>query len=566
MDVEWTTACPDWATRLRAGESIIPKPIFPEEAARALAVFRELRIVDAPGQPTFGEVSEPWVLDFVAAIFGSYDSETGRRLIREVLMLIPKKNGKSTLAAAIMVTALILNWRSSAEMIILAPTVEVANNAYAPARDMIKVDPELSALFLVQDHIRTITHRTMGATLKVVAADSETVGGKKASWVLIDEEWLFGKRANAEAMFREASGGLASRPEGIVIKLSTQSDEPPAGVFRDDLARARDVRDGVIVDPQMLPVLYEHPPEMVESGDARKLEHLPMVNPNYGVSVDADYLRREFEKAEHAGEQSLVGFLAKHGNVQVGLALRSDRWTGADFWERRGDPQLTLDGLLDRCDVVVVGIDGGGLDDLLALAVIGRERVTRKWLHWSHAWAHEIVLDRRKELDTVLRDFERQGDLTIVGLPGQDVEELADYVERIQSAGLLPDKHSIGVDPAGIGAVVDELTNGQRGIQMDQIIAVSQGWKLNGAIKTTERAVAGGDFVHGAQPIMAWAVGNAKVVPVGNAVTITKQAAGSAKIDPLMATFNAVTLMALNPAATAFDFSAAVDAVSVRLR
>jgi phage terminase large subunit-like protein len=46
---------------------------------------------------------------------------------------------------------------------------------------------------------------------------------------------------------------------------------------------------------------------------------------------------------------------------------------------------------------------------------------------------------------------------------------------------------------------------------------------------------------------MAWAVGNAKVEPKGNAITITKQTSGSAKIDPLMATFNAVALMAMNP-------------------
>lgn len=551
MQAVWTTACPDWAARLRAGESIIPPPIFADQAERALAVFRELRIVDAPGQPTFGEVSEQWVLDFVAAIFGSYDAETGRRLIREVLMLIPKKNGKSTLAAGIMVTALILNWRASAEMIILAPTVEVANNAYAPARDMIKADEELSSLFHVQDHVRTILHRTMGATLKVVAADSETVGGKKASWVLIDEEWLFGKRPNAEAMFREAAGGLASRPEGVVIKLSTQSDEPPVGVFKMDLDRARDVRDGVIVDQQMLPVLYEHPPAMVDSGEARKLENLPLVNPNFGVSVDADFLRREYEKAERAGEQSLVGFLAKHGNVQVGQSLRSDRWTGADFWERRGNASLTFEALMTRSEVVVVGIDGGGLDDLLGLVVLGREAGSRRWLHWAHAWAHEIVLERRKELVPQLRDLERAGDLTLVAVPGDDVTEVADRICAVRDAGLLPDKHAIGVDPAGIGAIVDELTDPERGIEMDQIIAVSQGWKLNGAIKTTERAVAGGDLVHGAQPLMAWAVGNAKVVPVGNAITITKQVSGSAKIDPLMATFNAVSLMALNPEARA---------------
>lgn len=554
MSTTWTTACPDWADRLRAGKSIIPAPIFPEEAERALAVFCQLRIVDAPGQPTFGEASEPWVLEYVAAIFGSYDAETGRRLIRETLMLIPKKNGKSTLAAGIMLTALILNWRQSAEMIILAPTVEVANNAFAPARDMVKADEELSALFHVQDHYRQITHRTMDATLKVVAADSDTVGGKKASWVLIDEEWLFGKRANAEAMFREATGGLASRPEGVVIKLSTQSDEPPAGVFRMDLMRARQVRDGTHVDPQMLPVLYEHPPEMVESGEARQLANLAMVNPNFGVSVDAEFMRREFEIAELAGEQSLVGFLAKHGNVEVGLALRSDRWAGAEFWEQCSDRALTLGSLLDRCEVVVVGIDGGGLDDLLGLSAIGREVDTGRWLHWAHAWAHEVVLERRKDIRSKLLDLQKSGDLTIVKRPGDDVEEVADIVCQVRDSGLLPEKNAVGVDAAGIGAIVDELTADERGITMEQIVAVSQGWKLNGAIKTTERKVAGGEFVHGGQPLMAWSVGNAKVVAVGNAISITKQASGSAKIDPLMATFNAVTLMALNPAGAGKSF------------
>lgn len=547
----YTTACPDWAERLVAGQSIIPPPIYPVQAQEALAVFKQLRIVDAPGSPTFGEACESWVFDFVAAIFGAYDAETGRRLIREVLMLIPKKNSKSTLAAGIMVTALILNWRVSAEMIILAPTVEIANNAFAPARDMIKVDDDLSELFHVQDHVRTITHRTMGATLKVVAADSETVGGKKASWVLIDEEWLFGKRPNAEAMFREAVGGLASRPEGIVIKLTTQSDEPPAGVFKQDLQRMRDVRDGKILDPQSLPVLYEHPPEMVSAGDHLKLENMPLVNPNFGVSVDSEFLRREYEKADQAGEHSLRGFLAKHANVEVGLNLRSDRWAGADFWLQQARPErvATLEDLLQRCEVVTSGIDGGGLDDLLGLVAVGRERETRKWLAWAHAWAHEIVLQRRKDIVTKLQEFEAAGDLTIVKLPGQDVDQVADAICKMKAAGLMPEENAIGVDPAGIGAIVDELTTEARGIDLKQIVAVSQGWKLNGAIKTTERALAGGDLIHAGQPLMAWCVGNAKVVPAGNAITITKQVSGTAKIDPLMALFNAVSLMALNPSA-----------------
>ncbi|WP_205734116.1 terminase large subunit [Acidovorax kalamii] len=541
---EWSTSCPDWAARLRAGESIIPPPIFPEQAKQALGIFKQLKIVDAPGSPTFGESCAEWVFDLVRSIFGAYDADSGRRLITEWFILIPKKNSKSTIAAGIMMTAVILNWRQSAEFSVLAPTVEVANNAFAPARDMVQKDEDLEVLMHVQTHIKTITHRESGAALKVLAADQNTVGGKKSVGTLVDELHLFGKMASAENMFREALGGLASRPEGFVIWLTTQSDEPPAGVFKQKLDYARDVRDGKIIDPGFVPVIFEHPPEMVANGDCLKLENMAMVNPNMGFSVDQAFLEREFKKAELAGGDSFRGFMAKHANVEIGLNLRSDRWAGADFWEAQAKaPGLTLDQLLDRSEVVDVGIDGGGLDDLLGLAVVGRDKDTREWLTWTHAWAHPSVLERRKQEAARFHDFAKEGNLTLVQNIGEDVEDVAGICALIEARGLL-DK--IGCDPAGLGGIVDALA--EAGIPEEKLIGVSQGWKLTGAIKTAERKLAEGVMVHGGQPLMAWCVGNAKVEPRGNAVIITKQAAGSAKIDPLMALFNAVTLMSLNPA------------------
>ena len=540
---EWSTSCPDWADRLRAGQTIIPPPIFPEQAEHALNIFKELKIVDAPGSPTFGDSCAEWVFDLVRSIFGAYDADSGRRLITEWFILIPKKNSKSTIAAGIMMTAVILNWRQSAEFSVLAPTVEVANNAFAPARDMVQKDDELDVLMHVQGHIKTITHRESGAALKVLAADQNTVGGKKSVGTLVDELHLFGKMPSAENMFREALGGLASRPEGFVIWLTTQSDEPPAGVFKQKLQYARDVRDGKIVDPGFVPIIFEHPPEMVASKQHLLLENLAMVNPNMGYSVDQAFLEREFKKAELGGPESFRGFMAKHGNVEIGMALRSDRWAGADFWESQGVVAgLTLDQLIERSEVIAIGIDGGGLDDLLGLAAVGRDRDTRQWLAWTHAWAHPSVLERRKQEASRFHDFAKDGDLTLVKNIGEDVADVADIVSMVYESGLL-DK--VGVDPSGIGAILEALS--EAGIPEDKVIGISQGWKMTGAIKTAERKLAEGVLVHGGQALMAWCCGNAKVEPRGNAVIITKQAAGSAKIDPLMALFNAVTLLSLNP-------------------
>ncbi|WP_054913604.1 terminase large subunit [Pseudomonas sp. NBRC 111127] len=538
----WTTACPDWWRRLAAGESIIPDPLFPQEAEDSLEVFKGLRIVDAPGSPTIESACAPWVLAFAGAVFGSYNSETGERLIREFMLCIPKKNSKSTIAAAIMLTALVRNWRMSAEFIILAPTKEIADNAFVPAKDMVNNDEELKDLLHVQPHLRLITHRETGATLKVVAADSDVVGGKKAVGVLIDEAWLFGKNPKAADMIREATGGLLSRPEGFVIWLTTQSNEPPAGVFRSKLNYARGVRDGRINDNRFLPIIYEFSKEMIDSGEARKPENFHLVNPNMGFSVDRPTLERLFMQAEIDGEAELRGFLAKHLNIEIGLALMSDAWVGAEFWEPQAATWLNLDEILERCEVIDVGGDGGGLDDLLGLAVLGREAGTRRWFHWAHAWAHPSVLERRKSEAPRIRDLEAVGDLTIVKRIGQDVEQFAAIVARINETGLL-DK--VGLDPAGIGSVLDALADA--GVEEDKIVGISQGWKLTGAIKTTERKLAEGTLLHCGQPLMAWSCGNAKGVPSANAFLINKQASGTAKIDPLMATFNAVSLLSLNP-------------------
>lgn len=541
---KWTTACPDWAERLVNRQSIIPPPIFEDAAEEALAIFSELRVVDLPGKPTFGECSDEWVLDFVRAIFGGYDAETGKQLIREYGLLISKKNTKSTIAAGIMLTALILCWREEEEHLILAPTKEVADNSFKPAAGMIRADEELSDLFHIQDHIRTITHRVNRNSLKVVAADTDTVSGKKSGKVLVDELWLFGKRANAEAMFLEALGGQVSRDEGWVIFLTTQSDEQPAGVFKEKLDYWRDVRDGKIADRKTLGILYEFPPDMIEAKGYLRPECFYITNPNLGRSVSAEWLEDQLRKNQSKVDGTFQQFLAKHLNVEIGLNLRAGRWAGADFWEQQSHKGLTLEVLIERAEVATIGIDGGGLDDLLGFAAVGRDSDTGEWLAVHHAWAHRSVLERRKSEASKLHDFARDGHLTIVETIGDDVHELAEMVAMVEDYGLL-DK--VGLDPAGIGAILDALL--AVGIPQDKVIGISQGWRLGGSIKTTERKLAEGVLVHDGAPMMLWCVGNAKVEPRGNALLITKQTSGTAKIDPLMALFNAVQLMALNPEA-----------------
>jgi phage terminase large subunit-like protein len=561
----WSTACLDWKARIRERRSLIPfAPLFPESAEMKMAVFTALRIADLGINPatgetwTIGESADGWLLDFAAAIFGAYNRETGEQLIREGMLLVSKKNTKSTIAAGIMLTELICGYRPSDELLILAPTIEVAQNSFKPACDMIRADEELIDLLHPQVHTRTITNRDTGATLKVVAADAATVSGKKASRVLVDELWLFGKKANADAMLREATGGQVSRPEGYTLYLTTQSDEPPAGVFKDKLTYARDVRDGIEVNNEFLPVLYEFPEEMLAADEHLNPANFYITNPNMGRSVSQKWLEAQFRQIQNAEDGTKQVFFAKHLNVEIGVGLRHDAWIGATYWAQAQAAIDLWDGSLEQflelVEVAVAGIDGGGLDDLFGLALLGRLRADpRTWLMWNRAWAHLDVFERRKDIVSRLNGFVKDGTLIRCEDPTQDLVEVADLLERVKDAGLFPDEAAIGLDPQGVAALVDEITG--RGFSAEQLVAVPQGFRLTGAIKGSERKLKDGTMLHAGQELMNWCVGNAKVEPRGSAILITKQVSGTAKIDPLLAGFNAVVLMTRNPRVSTFEYT-----------
>lgn len=561
----WSTALPDWEKRIVAGESLMPcKPLNQDVADIALKIFDSLILVDMIGSPPAGDVTREWAREFIAAIFGAYNTESKERLITEFFLLISKKNTKSTLAAGIMMIALVLNERFSASLAIIAPTKEVANASYGPASDMISADPELAAMFNVSPHTRTITHLGTNATLKVYAAESDTLGGSKFSYVLIDELWLFGKRANAASMLREATGGLASRPEGFVVYLSTMPDEQPAGIFKQKLDYARAVRDGKVVDPQFLGLLYEFPQKYIDDELYLNPDNWYITNPNLGASVSVKFLEREFKKAEDEGKEELQDFTAKHLNVQIGISLRANRWAAAEFWEAAKAPKpFTLDELIEASEVITVGIDGGGLDDLLGFAAIGRlptvlreytDNITNQkvqvkpWWVWTRAWCHTIALERRMSIAPMLKGFEKDGDLIIVKNIGDESEQVAQLCKQIHDSGKLD---SIGLDPLGIGTLIEELTAVE--IPEDKLIGVSQGFKMAGYIKTSENKIARKHLIHADQDMMAWCVGNSRTVVRGSGTMISKAESGTAKIDPVIGMLNGVALMSLNPEAPNTD-------------
>ena len=539
-------------------------PLFSDEADIAVQFFDRLRLSNVSGTPLLKDACADWFRDIVRALFGSRDPATNVRYIREIFALAPKGSSKTTYGAALMVVALLMNTRPRAEFLLVGPTQATAERAFEAAKGMVALDPVLEKRFKPRDHKKDIRDLVTGSRLKIATFDLKILTGAMPVGVLVDELHEMSKNANASKVLVQLRGGINKNTEGFLAFITTQSDAVPVGAFKAELHMARNIRDG-LSPGRMLPVLYEFPDDIARDeakwGDPANWS---MVNPNLGRSIHLGDLVEGFHAASQKGMADKRVWASQHLNIEVGVGLRTDMWAGAEHWERREDATVSLATILDLCEAVVVGIDGGGLDDLFGLCVLGRERVAtdflvrgpdgevrrqpiKRWMAWHHAWCHKGVLDRRKSIASALQDYAKAGDLTIVGDELADTSAIIEIVQVIKDRGILA---HVAVDPAGLGELGVSLSEIGVTLESELLKGAPQGYAMMNAIKTAERNLAKKMLRVAPSAMMRWCVSNLKIEPTATAIRATKQNAGDAKIDPVMALFDAVTFMSLNPQAS----------------
>lgn len=545
-------ACPDWWERMQDGQTpMADVPLNKAKAAKALAFFNRLRLPDVSGNPPLSEACGDWFREILCAFLASEDPDTQQRLVWELLCMVPKKNSKTTYVAALGLTALYMEEAPNRQMMIVAPSQNIALRCFAQAQGMIRSDPRLKSIFKVQDSESKITRIKTGTALDVKTFDTSIVTGEIPVMTIIDELHELGKVSKATRVMQQIRGGGITKQRGQVLMITTQSDEAPAGIWRTELDKARAIRDGKGGSaPIMLPVLYEFPREQqVDQDFWRNKVNWRHLLPNLGRSIDPQALIDDYENNGKVSKETEQVWASQHLNIEIGVGLGGDGWSGALHWASCIDTTLTgLDALLGRSEVCTIGIDWGGADDLAALYVIGREKKTKRWLGWGRAWARKTVFEQRKSIAPRLREFEEAGDLIVSTSGEEQAASAADICRRIADTGLLPEQAGIGLDAAGIALLLDALENSK--LEQPLVQAVAQGWKLQTAISSVPLKLEDARFLHGDQPMMSWAVGNAKQELKGSNYVVTKQVSGAAKIDMLMALFNAAMLMFQNPEAS----------------
>lgn len=503
-------------------------PVVPDptgRGARAWSIMSQLLITEGEhaGQ-TIGENAPPWQPRLTKLIFGHVD-EHGQRLIREVFACIGKKNGKTSFAAALALTKLLLDEEQREHVVCLAANRMQARIAFDAMAATIRADDGLGKRFEIVEHRHLIRYATTNSTATAVSAELASLVGFNPSLALVDELHLLGATPKGAKLVNQARTGNVGRREPLIVSISTAPIERSEGIFEATMAKARRVIAGDEADPHFLPWLCEIPKGL----DPEDPTNWHWSNPSLGYTLSLERLKASFASAQ-SDPAALRDFRSQNLNIAPEETAGEERWLAVKEWDGAADTTITLEALITESRLLTVGCDAGGLDDLSAIVLLGRTGEGR-FLSWCHQWISRRGYEKRKAV-VPYDDFIGAGELTLFDGGAGDVAGFAEVVQLAADSGKL---RLIGIDAYGASELGTAFADSGVDVQ-----AVPQGWKLTPAISWIERRLADAAFRHSGAAIMKWNIGNAVVTRQGNASSISKATAvGSGKIDGIAALLNA---------------------------
>lgn len=520
----------------------IPKPRFKEPAEHAWAFASQLRLPEIVGNPTFGETAAPWMKAWFMHIFGDtdYDHPKFKRKTNTYFLLIPKKNAKTTTAAIIMLTTLVQTPLYGIEMVLMGSTQQVVDNCVKTIKGCVENDPYLSFIKYSTQHgeFRNLKNN---CRLQITAANPRGVAGKKAPYVFIDELWEIGKLSSGANIKKEATGGLASYPQGFVIYATTQSDEPPTGAFKAELQTARDVRDKKLELPSYLPILYEFPRSMIRDQTAVQIENFHLVNPSLGYSVDLDYLKDEAKRAANEGTTEWRQFTTKHLNIQADYYSIASSWSVGNHWEAcKTDYDYAT--FLKKADILTFGVDIGGRSDFFAVTALAYNTQEDKYYTWAKAW---LTRDGYFELQKK-RDYKHlvdNGQLILVDLYEDAHHSSIQWMNELMEHDNF---YKCGFDPMDSQRMIGAMK--ARSMRISRCDAIPHGYRMKSHIHRVDGLV--GDFKlmhHLEDKLLTMCILNIRIKARGSDVMVDKENTSYDKIDSAVALILAMAVMKENP-------------------
>lgn len=470
---------------------------------------------------------EAWQSAIIRTLFG-WKRQNGTRRYRTVYIEIPRKNGKSMLAAAIALYLLIADGEQGGEVYSAASTREQASIIHRMAGGMVHRNSHLSARCNVVNSTRRITCPATDSFYRAVPAEAASLFGENPSGVVFDELFVQKNRELWDA-FQTAIG---SRLQPLTAALTTAGHDRNS-ICWEQHDYAEKVRDEIITDPSFLPILYFAEPDE----DWTDPKVWAKANPNLGVSVFLEYLEEHCKMAQETpGKENSFRQLNLNQWTE-----QETRWLSMEQWDacwrhpegqkppcaytvleaaRRGDPCFGGLDLATTTDIAAFVLafenpDGGVslLPRFYIPADRARQREKRDRVPYT-VWARQGFLTMT---DGATIDYD---------VIRRDINELHEHFDICE----------IAADPWNATQIINQL--GQDGFE---VVAVRQGYKdMTSPSKQLERLVVEGKLRHFGNPVLRWMASNvsADMDAAGNVKPSKKKS--TEKIDGIVATIMAI--------------------------
>jgi len=475
----------------------------PERVDRVLASFHALSHTQGKwaGQPLD---PDSWQIAYILApVFGweKWDDESGQyvRIIRDLYVDVPRKNGKSTLAAGIAIYMACADGEHGAQVVTAATTKDQAKFVFNPIKTLAEKSPALSKCTVAYQ--TKVLHPKSGSYVEVVSALADAQHGANIHCSIVDELHVHKTPDLVEAL--ETGRGSRSQPLSVII--TTADEGKPNTIYDRRRRRVERLAAGVIKDPAIYGVVW--------AADSNAEPHREATwraaNPGLGVSPTLAYLKSASTNAKNS-PADYASFLRLH----LGIRTKQDaKYIELAEWERNAG-QVDVSALKGR--VAFGGLDLGNVADLTALCWI----FPTPGGSYDLLWRFWLPADQVEKLDKRTSNAVSQwiADGYIEVTPGATTDY--DFViARVNADRALFKVKEIGYDPWNANQLTKQLAD-----EHAPLVEVRQGYRsMSPPLKECKRLLAAGTDAepllrHGGNPVMAWMTDNLAVTtdPAGN--------------------------------------------------
>lgn len=455
-----------------------------------------------------------------------FKTRRGRRVYRTCLLMMPRKNGKTELAAALAIDGLMFDGERGGEVYSAAADKDQAALVFNVAAQMIRNDPDLSGQCEILDSQKRIVHRKSGSFYRAISAEAYSKHGFNASRVIYDELHA----APTRELWDVLTSSTGARDQPLVIAISTAGYDRHS-ILWEVYAHAKKVLETPSLDPTFLPILFEAPAD-AEWTDEKVWRR---ANPALGDFRSLEEMRVAAARAKEIPAQENA-FRRLYLNQWTEQA---ERWLALPAWDAcltapedrpalNGRPcyvGLDLSSTKDLTALVAVFPDGDGFDVRAAFFVPADQ-----------------IHERSRRDRVPYEQWVRDGVLTATPGPTVDYEAVR---ATVNAWGDLYDVRVLAYDPWNATDLMTRLEkqDGFPCVRMRQVVAT-----MSAPTKSLEKAILGRTLRHDGHPVLRWNIGNVAVETDRNGNLSPSKKVSTERIDGVVALIMAVDAMDRNAA------------------